>query len=73
MHITRRLNRLQRAIGPLERTVALLLWALVLGAPLPLGGLDAFALNTVGLGAGALLIRQLTRNDGRQQTVRRMR
>lgn len=73
MHVKKRVGRILRAIGQLERTAALLLWALVLGAPLPLGGLDAFALNTVGMGTGALLIRRLTRSDGRQQTVRRMR
>ena len=59
MHVKRRVRRVLRAIGPHERTASLLPWASVLGAPLPLGaGLDAFALNAMGLGAGALLLRR---------------
>ena len=68
MHITRRLRRALRATGPREQTAALLPWASVLGAPLPLGaGLDAFALNAMGLGAGGLLLRQfLVRRPARR-------
>ena len=55
LHVKRRLRRVLWGTGRHDRTAALLLWASVLGAPLPLGaGLDAFALNTVGLGVGAL-------------------
>ena len=55
MHVKRRLRRVLRGTGRHDRTAALLLWTSVLGAPLPLGaGLDPFALNTMGLGVGAL-------------------
>ena len=59
MHIARRqVRRVLRAIGPHDRTAPLLPWVSVPGVPLPLGtGLDAFALNTMGLGAEALLLR----------------
>ena len=55
MHVKRRLRRVLRGTGRYDRTAALLPWASVLGAPLPLGaGLDAYALNPMGLGVGAL-------------------
>lgn len=57
MHMKRRLRRVLRANGTHERT-----------APLPLGaGVDAFALNAVGLGAEALLLRRfLVRRPARR-------
>ena len=74
MHVQRRLRRILWTNGRYERTAALLLWALLLGAPLPLGAnLDAFALNTVGLGAGVFLIRRLIRGRANALVARRTR
>ena len=58
MHVKRRLSRVLRGTGRYDRT----------GAPLPLGaGLDAYALNPMGLGAGALpLGRFLVRRPARR-------
>ena len=70
MHITERVQQVLGAIRRHKRAPV----ALLLVAPLLTGaGTELFALNTVGLGIGALILRRFTRPRGNTSNIRRTR
>ena len=70
MHVKERVQRVLGAIRRHKRAAV----ALLLVAPLLTGaGTELFALNTVGLGIGALILRRFTRPRGKAQTATQQR